>query len=275
MRKIFILFIVIILISSVLITSVSDNASNSNNQVNPEVNSSNQTKEKLKIRERNESQNNSELPRQIIKQAINQKKQVIKKKKMIQSLNRLNQENFSCPEDCVCSGSTIKCQFEGGRNMTIRAGKSGNTIVQVKEINMSTKVTLYKQNNSLVGIFKGNKTKIIKLMPDQVLEKIKGKIKERLVNKNMTLDENGIFQAHFEKRARFFWIVPVRERVKINIDAETGDIIKIKTSWWGFLARDIKEELVGGCGTVTPGMEDECCQNLGYNFWNKENLECE
>ena len=34
-------------------------------------------------------------------------------------------------------------------------------------------------------------------------------------------------------------------------------------------------EIIGGCGTVVPGLEDECCQNLGFDRWNKETLECE
>ena len=61
----------------------------------------------------------------------------------------------------------------------------------------------------------------------------------------------------------------------MQIDSETGQVIKVRNPWWGFLAKDIEEEpLVGGCGTVTPGMEDECCQNLGYDLWNEETLEC-
>jgi len=34
------------------------------------------------------------------------------------------------------------------------------------------------------------------------------------------------------------------------------------------------EQIVGGCGTVTPGMEDECCQNLGYERWDRNELRC-
>ena len=37
----------------------------------------------------------------------------------------------------------------------------------------------------------------------------------------------------------------------------------------------ILEPIIGGCGTVTPGMEGECCQKNGFDRWNKENLECE
>jgi len=36
-----------------------------------------------------------------------------------------------------------------------------------------------------------------------------------------------------------------------------------------------KTQLIGGCGTVTPGLENECCRNQGFVFWNKETLQCE
>ena len=37
---------------------------------------------------------------------------------------------------------------------------------------------------------------------------------------------------------------------------------------------DFYEPIIGGCGTVTPGLEDSCCQNLGKDYWDTEDLEC-
>jgi len=200
-------------------------------------------------------------------------REAIKEKNRLKFEQRTGQE---CPDECICTGVVMKCELDGGgREMTVYAGRSGNIIVQVKGVNMSTKVTLYHYNNKTYGVFKGNKTKIIKILPDGVKEKIRQRIRARLEAHNITLDENGIYQVQMRKRARLFFLIPVRERVRAQIDAETGEIIKIRNPWWGFLARDVKEDIVGGCGTVTPGMEDECCQNLGYDSWNSEKLECE
>jgi len=196
---------------------------------------------------------------------------------IIQTKNKIraNVRAGECPTDCTCTGSVTKCQVNGGREMTIRAGKSGNMIVQVKGVNMSTNVTLYKTNKTIYGVFKNDETKIIKILPDGVKEKIRQRTRARLEEHNITLDEDGIYQVQVRKRARLFFILPVREKVRAQINSETGEIIQIRNSWWGFLARDIKEDIVGGCGTVTPGLEDECCQNLGYDSWNSESLECE
>ncbi|MCK4553058.1 hypothetical protein KAT80_02550, partial [Candidatus Pacearchaeota archaeon] len=79
-----------------------------------------------------------------------------------------------CPEGCTCTGSTVKCPInDGGRIMTVYAGKSGNVIVQIKNVNMSTNVTLYKANKTLYGVFRNNQTKEIKVFPDEVKEKIR------------------------------------------------------------------------------------------------------
>ncbi len=37
---------------------------------------------------------------------------------------------------------------------------------------------------------------------------------------------------------------------------------------------DNENQIVGGCGTVTPGLENECCKNLGYDKWDSEKNEC-
>ena len=208
------------------------------------------------------------------KQAIQHQGKVPKIK--VQEKNRLKIKEGECPENCTCTGSTTKCQLQNGREMTITAGNSGNVIVQVKGEQMRTQVELYKSEEKIYGVFKGNQTKEVKMMPDKIKEKLREKIKAQLENSSIELNEDGDYQIQAQKRARFFWVIPIREKVKIQMNSETGEIKKIKTSWWGFLARDIKEELIVGasCGTVTPGYNDECCQNKDYDYWNSEKGEC-
>jgi len=200
-------------------------------------------------------------------------------RQVVKAENRLRvaEQTSECPANCTCTGSVTKCSLaDGTREMTIRAGKSGNTIVQVKEADMSTKVELYKDEGKIYGIFKGNKTREVKIMPDQIREKIREKVKVELEEQEVELEEDGEYEVQARKRARLFGLIPVRERVRVEIDSQTGEITRTRTSWWGFLARDTKEEpLVGeSCGTVTPGQNDACCQNKGYDYWNSEKDEC-
>lgn len=153
------------------------------------------------------------------------------------------ERTLDCPEECICAGSTIKCSFENGtRVMTVYAGQSGNVIVQVKNLNMSTNVTLYRgEDGTVYGTFKGNRTHEIKL-PDDVVEELKEKKEHRLrlENTSINLTEDGYYQVQTKKKARLFWLVPVKEHMAAEIDAETGEIIKIRNPWWGFLARDVR-----------------------------------
>jgi hypothetical protein len=200
---------------------------------------------------------------------------------IVQTRNKLKFENrtgIPCPISCTCTGSTMKCLLLNEGEMTIFAGNSGNVIIQVKGENMTTNVTLYKSSDGKVyGIFKNNETKRVRMLPDQVKEKIRENLSRQFENENISLDENGAYQYHAEKKARLFFIFPVRVAVNAKIDSETGNIIDIKSKWWAFLAKDDNSEQIVGasCGTVTPGSNDACCKSKGYDFWNNETVQCE
>ncbi|MDO8623441.1 MAG: hypothetical protein Q7R52_04285 [archaeon] len=185
-------------------------------------------------------------------------------------------KTIDCPEECTCSGSTMKCTLQSGREMTIIAGKSGNVIVQVKGVNMSTKVTLYKADDGkLYGTFEGNETKEVKVLPEQIQEKIKERIHAKIQNQSTELDENGMYQTEIQKKVKFIGLFPVKEKVKLEIDSETGEVIKTKTTWWGFLAKDEVDNIVGGtCATVSPNSRDECCMNKGFEYYKADTAEC-
>lgn len=85
----------------------------------------------------------------------------IQKIKQLKNRLQIYLNATECPDNCTCAGSTIKCWINGQREMTIVAGRSGNVIIQVKGINASTNVTLYKSEGKLYGVFEGNETKRI------------------------------------------------------------------------------------------------------------------
>lgn len=164
-------------------------------------------------------------------------------KDIIQERKRIRVQEGECPENCTCIGSVMRCSLEnGGREMTVTAGQSGNIIMQVKGVNMSTNVTLYKSENKVYGTFKNNETRTINFLPDQVQERIKERIRARLENQTIELDEDGVYQIQAQKRARLFFIFPVREKVMAQINSETGEVIRVRNPWWGFLAKDEVEE---------------------------------
>jgi eight-cysteine-cluster-containing protein len=200
--------------------------------------------------------------------------------KIITERNRImvTAKTSECPAECTCTGSTVKCQLSNEREMTIVAGNSGNVIVQVKGQNMTTNVTLYKSDGKVYGVFKNNETKVVRMLPDQVRERIRERVKTKLYNENMTLNENGEYEYEAEKEARLFFIFPVRIKMTAEVSAETGEVLRVREkAWWAFLTKDVEEEplLGASCGTVTPGSNDACCQTKGYDFWDSETEQCE
>lgn len=147
-----------------------------------------------------------------------------------------------CPNECYCAGSTIRCWNENRREMTINAGESGNTIVKTRNSNMSTNVTLYHHDGRVFGQYSGNKTIALNYLPDDVDEKIRERIKARIQERKIELEDNdGNYSVQAKKRARLFGVIPVNEKVEMKINPETGEILRERNSWWGFLARDVKE----------------------------------
>ena len=104
---------------------------------------------------------------------------------------------------------------------------------------MSTNVTLYKEDGKIFANFSGNKTKEIH-MPDEIKDMLQNRTHTRLYNESVNLTEDGYYQIEGRKRSRLFLLIPVREHTRAQIDAETGETIKIRNPWWGFLARDIR-----------------------------------
>ncbi|MBI2044643.1 hypothetical protein HYT23_01145 [Candidatus Pacearchaeota archaeon] len=160
------------------------------------------------------------------------------KNKEKQRIKFEDRTGVECPDECRCQGVTMKCEVEGGREMTVFAS-SGNIIIQIKGINMTTNVTLYKVNNTIVGNFSDGERPII--LPDEVEIKIKERIKAKKGELRIELGEDGIYQVELKKKVRLFFIIPTGEKVRVKINAEHGYIIKIKNPWWGFLARDSRE----------------------------------
>ena len=58
----------------------------------------------------------------------------------------------------------------------------------------------------------------------------------------MDLAEDGNYNIRIEKRARFLGLFQLREEVKMQIDAETGEVVSQRAPWWSFLSADVEVE---------------------------------
>jgi hypothetical protein len=158
-----------------------------------------------------------------------------------QRLKFENKTGIACPNDCICTGVVMKCVLEDGTRIMNVYASSGNLIIQIKDDNVTTNVTLYKDENGTLYTNINGKEKKIKIYPDQIREKIKEKIKANLEDENFKINDKGNYDFEAKKNSRLFWIIPAKEKVNAEVDSENGTITKIHSSWWGFLARDKKD----------------------------------
>lgn len=164
----------------------------------------------------------------------NQTKERERKRLKQTVMNYLN--STECPEDCVCAGSTIKCETENGREMTVVAGKSGNVIIITKTANASTSVVLIKNATGIYGNFAG-KVKKIKYMPDEIKERVLKKLKiTNATSYNMTLKEDGSYEMTIDGKYNVLWLFPKKTMVVTGINSETGEVIVLKKPFWKFRA---------------------------------------
>ncbi len=153
-------------------------------------------------------------------------------------LRRYFNNQSECPDKCTCAGSTVKCEFENGsRTMTVYAGKSGNIIIQIKGVNVTTTVELYKnENGSVEGVFR-NKTKVV-MLPDEAVKRLQEKLNKKVEEGKIELNEDGEYVMKARGKGRLFGLIPVQKTWTISVNAETGEVISTKTGFWGKLTAD-------------------------------------
>lgn len=91
---------------------------------------------------------------------------------------------------------------------------------------------------------------IIKVLPEtaaaRALEVMRAKCGER--NCTVELKEVGkgdearaVYDVEAEKESRILFILKKRMRVHAEVDAETGEVIKVRKPWWSFVAKEKNE----------------------------------
>jgi hypothetical protein len=97
--------------------------------------------------------------------------------------------------------------------------------------------------NQYFNLSNGRKAEI-KIMPETASERAIERLGE--LNFTVELKEVGsgneskvVYEMEGEKQGRFLGIIKTTGKLKIQVDAETGEIISVKKPWWAFLATRI------------------------------------
>lgn len=124
------------------------------------------------------------------------------------------------------------------KNITIESKTgSGTIIISVKEVFAVTKEPIQVRENKIFL-----KQKEIKIMPDTASEIAIEKLKS--LDIEIELKDVGrqdvvkpVYEVVGIKEVKILGLFKVKMKVRTEIDAETGNVGKIKKPWWSFLAR--------------------------------------
>jgi hypothetical protein len=169
-----------------------------------------------------------------------------------------------CLEGCKCVGAVMSCPTETGKTMTITAGRSGNTIVitiDKSEVETELEIEAENETDNETGVgrnktrlrakLSNGQTKEIKIMPDVASQRALERLRLRTCSEeNCTIelkevegkkDKQLAYELQAERHSRILGMFRKKMQVKAQVDAETGELIRVKKPWWAFLASEPEE----------------------------------
>jgi len=145
---------------------------------------------------------------------------------------------------------------EAGDKINLRLMENNRIRLRVKNVSADCDCELEQEQVQ-------NKTKLkaklsngryaeIKIMPDtaseRALERLRLKVCSEENNCSIELKEVGkgnetklAYEVQAERHAKILWLFRKKMQVKAQVDAETGEIIRVKKPWWAFLASEPDE----------------------------------
>ena len=163
-----------------------------------------------------------------------------------------------------------------GTQLMIKKQAKNKTQLKIKNIIAYTELNItWEQIQEKIHNKTQNRTKIhvnlsngrwaeIKIMPDTASETALSRLRLKVCNESnnctIVLKEVGqreqikaAYELQAERHAKLLGFFRLKMQVKAQVDAETGELIRVKKPWWAFLAAESEE---GEGADEEPGDED-------------------
>ncbi len=144
-------------------------------------------------------------------------------------------------------GQMLKVQTQANNRIRLEVGGiSAECDCEMKQEKIQNKTKLYTQLSN-------GKNAEIKVMPntasEKALEKLRLKVCSEEQGCNIELKEVGsgeqtklAYELKTQRQSRVFGLFKVKMQVQAQVNAENGEVIKVKKPWWAFLASEPAEE---------------------------------
>lgn len=146
----------------------------------------------------------------------------------------------------------IKSEIKG-KNLTFDKGDRDEVKFRVKNSTARTTLNITEgvddKNNTILLIQKGNNTKEIKIMPDTAAERALARLRIKVCNETngCTIELKDVpagkfkesklaYEIQLQRHYKILGLFKAKAENKVQVDAQTGDVIQEKKPWWAFLA---------------------------------------
>ena len=182
------------------------------------------------------------------------------------------QQNASIGEKNFTPGqqAVIASQFQNriksgnynvnGKQLNIQEKSKNKIQLRVRNIsadcdcNLSEEFDAIQNRTKLKIQLSNGRNAEVKIMPDVASEKALQRLRLKVCNesnncsielKEIGQGEGNLTRAGYEmqiqRHERLFGLFKMKAQHRVQVDAETGEIIQVKKPWWSFLAVDVEE----------------------------------
>ena len=141
-------------------------------------------------------------------------------------------------------GENIQVQVKAENQFELRVGETtANCECELVEERVQDKTRLYAKLSN------GEHAEI-KVMPDRASETALQRLRLQNCGENCTIELKEVavnnqarmaYELKTQRSARVFGLFRTRMEVQAQVDAETGEIVRVRKPWWAFLASEPQE----------------------------------
>lgn len=136
-----------------------------------------------------------------------------------------------------------------GEKMQLSKQAENKMMLKANGIEATSTMEMKQENNKLQVKLSNGMNSEVKVMPDKAsikaMEQLKLPVCDSENNCGIELKEVGsgeeiraAYQVKAQKEAKLFGFINTKMNVEADIDAQTGEVIRSKKTWWAFLASE-------------------------------------
>ena len=170
------------------------------------------------------------------------------------NLDSINQQTQDQNKVQIQDGTHIG---EGGQILKVQTQENNRIMLEVGGISVECDCEMKQEKvqdkTKLYATLSNGKNSEIKIMPDTASEKALERLRLKICSEEnqcqMELKEVGsgeqtkiAYELKTQRQSKVFGLFNARMQVQAQVDAENGEVIRVKKPWWAFLASEPAEE---------------------------------